>query len=168
MKSFCRLLCLLLICPLVWPETDSFQFIAYDQARILYREERRVSNYKLALSPYVKKDNVWRTEDSLRLQGLLDRQTHELPKEFNEQEIFEFYRGQLPENRQALFVCERRDCGESNNWANVHFGIKQLYGLEQYQFYGTYKAGQQQFYTIYTVRRGNGRIYVQLERLLTE
>ena len=143
-------------------------FAPYNQARILFQEVRNTPSYKLALSPYVKRENVWRTENFLRLRGVLNRQTHELPKGLDEQEVFEFYRDQLPENREILFTCERRGCGESNNWANDHFGIKQLYGFEQYQFYGVYQVGQTQFYTLYAVRRGNGRIYVQLEHLQAE
>jgi len=145
-----------------------FPFFPFDQARIIEQEERQVLSYRLALGPYLKLQSRWQPEISKRLKGYLHRQTHELPAGFDESEIFQFYRDQLPENKQVLFECKRRDCGESNNWANDHFRIKQLYGLDQYQFYGVYQVGDRQYITLYTVRRGNRRVYTQIESLIAD
>ncbi len=144
------------------------QFLPYDRARVVNQEQRDVSIYRLALGPYEKLQNRWQPEKLLRLQGKLYRETHELPSGFDEQEVYDFYRSQIPSTAKVLFSCERRDCGESNNWANDHFRIKQLYGLDEYQFYSTYTINDEQYITLYVVRRGNRRVYSQIEILITK
>lgn len=146
-------------------EEKSVDFFEYDQARLLYSKESDRVIYRLALSPYEKRGNRWLPEKYERLKGSLKKLTYELPRSSGEQEVFEFYREQLPKNAEVLYQCEGRNCGESNNWANDHFNIKQLYGLDQYQFYGTYKIGEEQVVTLYSVRRGNRRVYMQIDIL---
>jgi len=190
MNKFC--VCLLLIClpqliiaqPLannelsvvtedaVTLENDTslkpLSFTPYDQAIILYLSERDTLIYSLALAPYKKRQNRWQPEQAMRLRGRLYSETHELGSGFDEQEVFEFYQSQIPNTAKELFKCERRDCGESNNWANDHFRIKQLYGLNQYQFYSVYQLEENQYITLYVVRRGNRRVYTQIEILIND
>src|SRR5690606_30975595 len=65
-----------------------------------------------------------------------------------------------------------RNCGSSNSWANDQFQIKQLYGLDQDQYYGIFELVDDQdqlnYFALYTVRRGNQRVYAHLELLQTE
>lgn len=145
---------------------EPLQFLFYDQARLLYKQERDTLNYRLALAPYKKRQNRWQPEKEIRLQGRLYSETHELQSGFDELEVFEFYQRQIPSTAKMLFNCERRDCGESNNWANDHFRIKQLYGLDQFQFYSVYQLDENQYITLYVVRRGNRRVYVHIETLV--
>jgi outer membrane protein OmpA-like peptidoglycan-associated protein len=107
---------------------------------------------------------------SQRLSGELDRTTLELPADHNAEDGFRFYKDQLNRlNLRELFHCKARDCGTSNSWANIHFKIIQLYGLDQYQFYAAYEitnADENPFYVVlYSVMRGNKRAYVQVEIL---
>jgi hypothetical protein len=93
-----------------------------------------------------------------------------LPADHNAENGFLFYKEQLEKyNLRELFHCKARDCGTSNSWANIHFKIIQLYGLDQYQFYAAYEitnADDKPFYvTLYSVMRGNKRAYVQLDIL---
>ncbi len=151
-------------------------FLLQPQAKVLYQDNIAVNDHVIALGKYRKSANRWSPESLLRLQGSLQHYTLELPRDYEEKQVFEFYLKQIPRNAEPLFACEGRGCGQSNNWANDHFGVKQLYGSDASQYYAVFKLdafarqGSQastesatQYAVIYTVRRGNRRIYTQLE-----
>jgi hypothetical protein len=154
---------------IVTGEDARLQLNGFPGASLESSSNAAVDDYTLALGTYRKVQGLWRVEQQ-RLNGYLQRRTYRLPSNHSAREGFDFFAQQLQENSaQALFVCQSRDCGESNTWANNHFKILQLYGLDQYQHYGAYKLtlpGTQGVYvTIYAVLRGNKRVYVQLEVL---
>jgi len=142
----------------------------YPGAREVFQSEQEDDDYLLALGSYKKVDGNWLVDRSQRLSGILKRSTIELPSDHNAEQGFTFYKEQLDKyNLRELFYCKARDCGTSNSWANNHFKIIQLYGLDQYQFYGAYEitnADEKPFYVVlYAVIRGNKRAYVHLEIL---
>ena len=151
-----------------------FSFITHREGRPLYAVAEQRQDYVVALDIYKKTQNRWRPQDSRRLAGQLQRQTVALPRDHDTAEVFNFYRRQLlPQHTSTLFFCRARDCGNSSVWANNHFNIRQLYGLDQFQFYGVYqwqlKPDSTIYYiTLYTVRRGNGRIYAQVDVFLPD
>ena len=153
---------------------SDFSFIIQDQAQIIAVEERKLSNYRLALGTYKKTRNRWQPENSRRLSGDLTSYTLTLPDVYNAMEVFDFYRQQLSSGQTSiLFFCESRDCGSSNVWANNHFNKRQLYGLDRFQFYGVYQwqldaDSPIHYITLYAVRRGNDRVYAQLEVFLPD
>jgi hypothetical protein len=154
----------------VYAESEIFRFQLDPQAKILHQSSEYASDYIVALDKYKKRDNQWLPEKSLRQQGQLLRYTVELPRHYTEEEAFAFYRNQLPASATLAFGCQQRACGESNNWANDHFGVKQLYGANNSQRYGvlTFKSSPDAaptYITIYIVRRGNQRLYAQLDVL---
>lgn len=151
----------------VKPVTKPLAFLPYDLAETIQQEERDTLSYRLALGPYKKRQSRWQPEEYRRLQGRLYSETHELPSGFDEQDVYEFYRSQIPVEAKSLYACERRDCGESNNWANDHFRIKQLYGLNQYQFYSVHQLDNNHYLTLYVIRRGNRRVYIQIEQVIS-
>ena len=149
---------------------SSFPLVIHHQADTIYSEEKTLQRYSLALGIYKKIDNRWQPEESLRLKaGKLTRYTLTLDENYSAEEVFAFYHQQLPAQQvSTLFTCEGRDCGSSNVWANNHFKIRQLYGLDQFQFYGVYQWQSEStspvhYITLYAVRRGNGRIYTQID-----
>ncbi|MES2676338.1 MAG: DUF4892 domain-containing protein [Pseudomonadota bacterium] len=142
----------------------------YPNAREVNRIYTTTNDYLLALGSYKKVDSNWIVNRSQRLSGALERVTLELPADHNAENGFNFYREQLEKyNLRELFHCKARDCGTSNSWANNHFKIIQLYGLDQYQHYAAYEitsANENPFYVVlYAVVRGNKRAYVQMEIL---
>ncbi len=142
----------------------------YPNAREVSHTSTQDDDYLLALSAYKKVDNSWLVDRSQRLSGSLERTTFELPADHTADMGFVFFRDQLDKyNLRELFHCKARDCGTSNSWANNHFKIIQLYGMDQHQLYGAYEitnADEKPFYVvIYAVMRGNKRAYVQLEVL---
>ncbi len=151
----------------------TFEFTLNTQAKVLYQSAVDVSDYIIALDKYKKADNRWMPEQFLRKQGQVARYTLEMPRDYIAVEVFDFYRKQIPKQAELLFSCKSRACGESNNWANDHFGIKFLYGENTSQHYAVFRLACSQqlgqsvsYMTIYTVRRGNRRLYAQLEVFL--
>ncbi|MEX1033562.1 MAG: DUF4892 domain-containing protein, partial [Cellvibrionaceae bacterium] len=71
-----------------------------------------------------------------------------------------------------IYLWRERNCGSSNSWANDIFEVKQLYGLDQDQYYGIFEVIDNRdrihYAVVYTVLRGNRRVYAHLEWLQTE
>lgn len=142
----------------------------YHNARVIFESNAETDEYVLALGSYKKIAGSWRVDRQQRLSGTLARYTLELPEGHSASNGFDFYLDQLQNfNFRELFHCKSRDCGTSNSWANNHFKFQMLYGLDQFQQYGAYEvttADEKPFYVaLYTVQRGNRRVYVQLDIL---
>ena len=165
------IVCLISFALPVQAEQPRLPIDPFDGAELVDYLHRDNARYTLALGPYKKRDNRWRPDVFKRIQGALIRETYELPRGTDEREVFDFYRGQMAAvgtlQPETLYECSRRRCGDSNTWANDHFRIKQLYGLDQYQFYGVYQWNRG-VVSLYVVRRGNRRVYVQLDHLAPE
>lgn len=149
---------------------EQLQLQAYPNARIISETHSKTDEYVLALGSYKKVAGAWRLDRQQRLGGSLDRYSLELPEGHSAKNGFDFYLDQLQNfNYRELFYCKKRDCGTSNSWANNHFKILQLYGLDQFQHYGAYEvttSDKNPFYvSLYVVQRGNKRVYLQLEVL---
>lgn len=143
------------------------ELTAFPGAKIVYDKPPEQTYYRLALGPQKKISNVWRAEHSENHTGQLRRLTQELPAGFTREEVLGYYQGALAlEKAELLYSCSSRDCGSSNSWANSHFNIKELYGLDQAQDYRAYKIGDGEWLVLYLVQRGNKRMYLQLEQLL--
>lgn len=137
--------------------------------RVVYDTSNDGASWLLPLGPIERIDGLWLPEKRLRLEGQLRRRTIEFNAAQSEQKIFDAYQKVLTEQgAQLLFRCFGRDCGRSNNWANRFFSVYQLYGKEDSQRLGSYRwlsGGQEHYVTLYLVRRGNKRIYLQQEWL---
>lgn len=142
----------------------------YHNARLISESNLKTDEYVLALGSYKKIAGSWRLDRQERLSGQLVRYTLELPEGHSANNGFDFYLDQLQNfNLRELFHCKSRGCGTSNSWANNHFKIQQLYGLDQLQQYGAYEvttANEKPFYVaLYSVQRGNKRVYLQVDIL---
>jgi hypothetical protein len=144
-----------------------FVFSLHLQAKVFSQSNTIENDYIVALDKYKKTNGRWIPEKWQRESGRLSRYTIEMPRDYREDEVFAYYRQQLPASSELLFSCMGRQCGESNNWANDHFGVKQLYGTNTSQILSVYRIGSESYATIYTVRRGNRRLYTQLDVLST-
>lgn len=150
-----------------------FMLDDYPHARQVFRSEGAEDDYVLALGSFKKIDGLWSVDRQQRLSGLLTRQTLELPSGHSAEEGFQFYVKQLQNfSARQLYRCDARECGPSNSWANNHFKIIQLYGLDQHQHYAAYELNLERqpsiYLSVYSVLRGNKRVYVQIEILQTE
>ena len=157
-----------------YPLANDFPFKIHDEADVIYTRDKRLENYQLALGIYKKVRNRWQPEKGFKLSGKLKGQTLELSESYDPKEVFNFYLRQLPSQlTTTLFFCESRDCGDSSVWANSHFNVRQLYGLDRFQFYGVYQSrlkidSQIRYITLYTVRRGNNRVYAHIDIFLPD
>ena len=136
-------------------------------AKVLIQTESEPSYYRLGLGPQKKISNVWRAEILQTHLGQLQRLTLEMPAGFSLEDGVSYYQQALElSSLELLYTCSGRGCGSSNSWANNHFLVKQLYGLDQTQQYRAYKSLAGEYLVLYAVQRGNKRNYIQLERLL--
>lgn len=122
--------------------------------------------YTLILGPLKKIKNVLSPKKSRRVNGRLTRITYRIPNGIQSREVFEYFKSRLSGRGEMLFTCEARECGSSMYWANTVFNRAELYGPEedQYLLVGQFMQDQQQYLaTVYTIKRGNRRVYAHLE-----
>lgn len=142
----------------------------FPDAQVMNKKIIEEANYRLALGPLKNVNSQWRSEREQRLRGELQRRTMETPERFSVDEIYRQLRTALQRrNARPLYTCSGLDCGSSNAWANNYFGVKQLYGLDQNQYYGAWElqsqSGALYYLSTYVVQRGNQRIYVQIDQI---
>lgn len=142
----------------------------FSPARVMYESRKTVDDYRLTLGSLKKANTQWIAEREQRLSGELSRKTLELESAYTAEEVFNFYRQQLTKLKgRELFSCQGRNCGSSNSWANNRFGIQQLYGLDQFQWYAAFEVPSVNngsvYVALYAVTRGNRRSYMQIDQL---
>jgi outer membrane protein OmpA-like peptidoglycan-associated protein len=135
--------------------------------------QRSVAEYALATGSMKKINGVIAPEFLQYVSGRLTRITYQLPRGRNSLNAFNHFQRQfdnLP--HEVLYRCDGRACGESNQWANVQFGIARLYGIDREQHYSALRltlAGAEPAYlALYTIKRGNKRIYAQIDLIEPE
>ncbi len=131
-----------------------------------YQVEEQV-DYLLALGNLKKINRVLLPEYSKRLKGRLTRITYHIPDGHDPEVAFRHFSSATP-NATLLFECHGRECGSSSHWANQIFGISQLYGPESDQHYAVKQLnrdGQDLLLVLYSIKRGNKRVYVHVELL---
>lgn len=139
-------------------------------SRVVFQEEGEQENYLLMLGIYRRINNEWRKEGAELISGHVNRQTIEMAPGIDEFKAYQLFKDQLsPNHRRELFSCSGLLCGTSNAWANTHFQRAMLYGLDNNQHYGVFETesvqGEVNYTVIYSVKRGNGSVLVQLERI---
>lgn len=151
---------------------SSLPLVDFPHARAMYTSMTLEVDYPLTLGALEKINNQWLAEREQRLSGSLHKRTLILDDGYSAKEVFLYYSQQLKQmGGRVLFQCDGRSCGSSNSWANTRFHVKQLYGLDDKQFYSVYEVedslGVRSFVALYGVTRGNKRSYVHLESLQT-
>jgi len=147
---------------------DLDELIRFPQAQIVgFKQENEVERiYPL--------DSIRRISGKLRMSHQINASgdllaiTYQLPDHHTGIEAFSQAREQLIEqDAQLLYWCEGRACGSSSLWANEIFHRSMLYGPEAQQaFLLARMPGQtESLIALYGITRGNGRPYLQVERL---
>lgn len=145
----------------------------YPRAEVVESSTAKVVDYRLATGATQKVGGRWAPERELRRGGQLSKTTLLIPEGHGPEEVFQYYRKRLAAwDGRAIYLCRQRNCGSSNSWANDVFEVKQLYGLDQDQYYGVFEvvddSDQLNYVVLYTVMRGNKRVYAHLELLETD
>lgn len=151
-------------------ERATLQLPVYPNAELQRpASQQPVDEYVLPLGPYQRAAGEWRLEGSERLAGQLRRHTYRIPDGHPPAEVQRFWLTQLqPVTRKILFSCRGRACGPSNQWANSVFNVSELYGPDEQQYYDALELeedGHRYTLALYTVQRGNRRVYSQLDLL---
>ncbi|WP_257295134.1 DUF4892 domain-containing protein [Endozoicomonas sp. YOMI1] len=158
----CKILSTLL-CLVIVPSTYASGIPTYPNARIELSIDENRQNHPIITNRMKRVNGVVTSDGAQWLDGHLIRELYFLPPGHSSNQGFEFYvslfRG---EGVETLFECRSFSCGASNFWANDIFDISTLYGQDKEQaFYIGKKLST--FYTVYAVRRGNGRIYTLVD-----
>ena len=152
--------------------SDSNLLQRYPRSHIIaYEEFPEVTPQILNLGSLKKIKNIISAKKSRKLDGKLTRITYRIPGGNRSREVSEFFKSQIVAAGKMLFSCQQRECGSSNYWANTIFQKAELYGPEenQYLLVGQFrKDNQAYFVTVYTIQRGNKRVYSHLEIIAGE
>lgn len=148
---------------------DATLFQRYAQSKIVAYKQLITSDYLLALGAPKTVNGVMTLDYSERLAGDLTRITYRAPDDYSSEQMFKHFTSQLNQSPyKVLFECHARECGNSNQWANRILNILKLYGPERYQHYMAVQVETQQgpvFVVLYSIKRGNKRVYTQLDVL---
>lgn len=152
----------LLMFSLVTPGYTS-ELPAYPNATVAQSVDEERQNHPVITDRMKRVHGVVTSDDAQWLDGQLIRKMYLLPPGHTSNQGFEFYVNLLREQGvSTLFECRSYSCGASNFWANDIFAIPTLYGQDKEQAYYVGKK-QASYYTVYAVRRGNGRIYTLID-----
>tara|TARA_R110002095_G_scaffold190882_5_gene168533 strand:+ start:25 stop:978 length:954 start_codon:yes stop_codon:yes gene_type:complete len=141
----------------------------YPNAWIVDYSHASTPDYRLATGSMKKINSVVSPESELELSGRLTRITYQLPNGHSSVDAYNYFKRQFDKlTPEVLFSCEARGCGDSSQWANSQFGISRLYGIDREQYYLALKlpasgAEPASYLAFYTVKRGNKRVYAQLD-----
>lgn len=134
---------------------------------VQYREANNL-DYRLITGGLEKVNGIITPEAEQRLSGELVQLTYRIPANHSAEEAYLFLANQIINNgADELFSCQGRACGSSNQWANTIFKYSRLYGVDNSQWYGVFQS-KGLYFTLYTVQRGNKRVYLRLEVLETD
>ncbi|TBU91307.1 DUF4892 domain-containing protein [Stutzerimonas kirkiae] len=140
----------------------------YPQAQIIDFRQESVAERIFPQDAIRRISGQLRMSAQVAASGELTRITYQLPAAHSGLEAFtEARQTLLDAGGQLLFWCEGRECGSSSLWANEVFGRSSLYGPDAQQAY-LLARDEQSLFALYGITRGNGRAYLQVERLLTE
>lgn len=145
-----------------------------DGARVMFEQpmSQQEQSYRMVLNSIRRVNNEWRSGSERQVRARVARKTYELkdPDSFNALQTQLEERIEAEPKLQWLFRCLGLDCGSSNGWANEFFQIKQLYGLDNSQFYAAIQESEDarpaRFHVLYLVQRGNRRVYLQWDTLV--
>jgi hypothetical protein len=148
--------------------SSDYPGISRSSGSIIVQYEERDSDYRFILGSLKKINGVLVREKEQNLNGRLYRITYKVPERFTPQEAFSHIDQQIVQlGGSKLFQCVNRACGSSNQWANKVFGYSRLYGFDESQSFASYQLDNQ-YFSLYSVQRGNKQIYLRLEVLVTK
>ncbi|WP_257264106.1 DUF4892 domain-containing protein [Endozoicomonas sp. ONNA2] len=145
------------------PLTYASGLPAYPNARVELSLDESRQNHPIITNRMKRVNGVVTSNGAQWLDGHLVRNLYYLPPGQSSNQGYKFYVSLLrTQGVETLFECRSFSCGASNFWANDIFDISKLYGQDKEQaFYIGKKMST--FYAVYSVRRGNGRIYTLVD-----
>lgn len=155
--------CLLLFFIIPFQFSYGSELPAYPNARLELSADEERQNHPVITSRMKRVNGVVTSDGAQWLDGHLNRTLYLLPPGHSSSQGYDFYVNQLRDlGVETLFQCGSFSCGASNFWANDIFNISTLYGQDKEQIFYIGK-NQGSYYSVYSVRRGNGRIYTLVD-----
>ena len=162
----------------VWANEDipgSFDISGFDRFPRSWIVEFQSMNesqpHEFVVGPVDKMGQEVRFENSIRTEGEKVRITYQIPSGYKLYEVLEHYEKQVSQIAdKLLFQCRGPACGRASIWANDIFGIRLLAAPNRNQHYlaASFTVGEKQsLVAVYVVERGNKRIYVHVEQVVT-
>ena len=135
----------------------------YPNATLERSEQGSQQSHPIIVNRMKKVNGAVISDDARWLNGELSRTLYQLPQGQSSESGYDFFIDKFAGlGVKELFSCRSFSCGESNFWANDIFNIALLYGQNRQQLYF---MGEKQgvYYSVYSVQRGNGRIYTLVD-----
>jgi hypothetical protein len=138
-----------------------------------YNNEK-VSNHWLILGAIERIQGAVKPESELRVKGKVQSWLWQIPAGMNSEQAFSQIKNQVDGDASALFDCQGRSCGLSNDYANQVFQQAILFGRDSDQHYwvglqeSDAKNKKDVLWVVYSVQRSNKRVYVYLERIAVD
>ena len=150
-------------------EANGLVIKPYSHSSLSSSESVSNDDYLILLSAPKRINNKLRVEQELRanISGL--KETYRINDGHTTEQAFKHYVSQLKQlSAKIIYQCNSRDCGRSTSWAEGVYQDSKLYGKDATQFYfaaALQRNGEQWLVTVYTVERGNRRVYAHVEAL---
>lgn len=155
--------------PLLAADIDLGEAFQFPDSKLIRHVASEPKDYQLSLGAYKNFGGYFEPDKSQRIKGDLSRYTFRLPKDRTLKEIVTYYESVFAGvNARSLFNCKGLACGPSHRWANDNFSVRELYGPDKNQRYHVFYVPtqlQSKIYALYVIRRGNQRVYVQMDVL---
>lgn len=137
----------------------------FPSSYIVQYKQSDTRDYRLILGGLEKINGVLQPEKEKRVAGRITEISYRIPENHTADEAFEhFYSQIIAQGGEELFRCSGRDCGSSNQWANNIFRYFRLYGVDNSQSFASLQLNGD-YISVYSVRRGNKRVYLRLDVL---
>lgn len=149
--------------------SDGLSVKPYSHSSLSSSEPFSSDDYLILISAPKRVNNQLRVEKELRanISGL--KETYRINDGHTTEQAFKHYLSQLKQlGAKIIYQCASRDCGRSSSWAEGVYRNSKLYGKDAAQFYlaaAVQSNGEQWLVTVYTVERGNRRVYAHIETL---
>ncbi len=141
----------------------------YSHSSLSSSEPFSNDDYLILLSAPKRINNKLRAEQELRANISGIKETYQINDGHTTEQAFKHYLSQLKQlSAKIVYQCNSRDCGRSTSWAEGVYQDSKLYGKDASQFYfaaALQRNGEQWLVTVYTVERGNRRVYAHVEAL---
>ena len=126
--------------------------------------EDRAARHKILLGRLKKISNALDPKSELSVQGVRHYETFSTAPRVSLEEAIAALQAAAQTDYTTRFVCQGRDCGSSNEWANAVFGEPKLYGLEQSQYYwvGQHRRSSN-YWLVYMSKRSNKPVHYRVE-----
>lgn len=149
---------------------DDLVISSYSHSSLSSSDQLTNDDYLVLLSAPKRVNNQLRVEKELRVNVKGLKETYRINDGHTTEQAFKHYLSQVKQlSAKVVYQCASRDCGRSSGWAEDVYRNPKLYGNDASQFYFAAALqrsnGEQWLVTVYTVERGNRRVYAHVETL---